>query len=937
MYNHRGFSQPSCPSSVEISSGRDDWPCRREHSCRVPSPPDQTDCPHRSLCRSLARHLGPIEAAYGPSIKVTLSETSTSIVVRAEQQFHHEERHRLTLRKHFCELIADASPATGLVMDCQPFRGVDEKFGQYLGFVDLRTTQFHVESTQPRSPIAMGLLAPPRKYRNNPDVVLITNNYGPLFGGPAVDATLYSMHDELGGAMCAQASITMAVGMLCDRGARVKGEFTVTYLGSDWIAAPAEPPNDCIARRADYPIAESFIIGGLRPDQCLRALDSPGTGVAPRLVWVQIGENRISNSVLERIIRANLRARFPVIAFVSTSAWYDMGEECDDVRSGHAVVLIGYRRLPRPEPVSHGDEERFIVHDPGQQPFDEVTVGTVFDSAWRFQKNRTDAIDPILKDDEHLFLLPVADCRIHIHLDECIRYLRSERFEASDRLRAIIVEMPDWYQDTCAAEFQRFAFGLESADGHELEMDLIDRQDLGYFLADSESPPVNQELRRHFKSPLLEGRRFWAVSGRRWQRLEFLVLFDAECECDPDETDPGGRALRLALVVRTGPNGAPAVQTIFERLSARAGCKPEREAAVAATPDREELPELEPCVMTSCSDRPLREFLADVTHVSGVRWFEPLLLRNADINELRDRGILSATHVNAAPTRIVADDDLVGPLTDWLASTFNGVRADLDDDRKPKIACLATYFPDVSSPNEDSRRSSVRAIANSVRIALELESNGLMPNGARVEIVAGARVDACPCAACKNEKRCFTFLPEVKRRLLLDSLRDVVRDVRNTHPDKSFQICVEVEPGETYFVNRARAIDKLLEDVESDADQLLQHHVFLNLDITHMMSCTPRVSADRLARWRHRIAHSHACDQPSMHTIDQPLGVHNAVCQFESEYLPYFRVLAQAARDNSRSYSGVVSVELEANDRNEFIYRSVSAVRHLAGLTVQRG
>ena len=78
---------------------------------------------------------------------------------------------------------------------------------------------------------ALGVLAVPKYYLHDPAAVLISGDYGPVFGGPAFPAGVYSMHDpDAGGGYCAQAAVIMALGLLVDRGAQVTGSHTLTYL-----------------------------------------------------------------------------------------------------------------------------------------------------------------------------------------------------------------------------------------------------------------------------------------------------------------------------------------------------------------------------------------------------------------------------------------------------------------------------------------------------------------------------------------------------------------------------------------------------------------------------------------------------------------------------------------------------------------------------------
>ncbi len=97
------FSTTGIPLT-DVFSWRKERPCRFEH----PSQPKALTacppmCPYRRECDSTAGRL-PLSLAYGRAIRVTLTEESSSIVVRSEHLYNKDERHRLCLRKHIYEL-----------------------------------------------------------------------------------------------------------------------------------------------------------------------------------------------------------------------------------------------------------------------------------------------------------------------------------------------------------------------------------------------------------------------------------------------------------------------------------------------------------------------------------------------------------------------------------------------------------------------------------------------------------------------------------------------------------------------------------------------------------------------------------------------------------------------------------------------------------------
>lgn len=66
-------------------------------------------CPYRDECEATSK-LAPLWRAFGSHVRVTLVEPSANLVVRAEQQVHQLERHRVSLRRHLYETTSDLTP-----------------------------------------------------------------------------------------------------------------------------------------------------------------------------------------------------------------------------------------------------------------------------------------------------------------------------------------------------------------------------------------------------------------------------------------------------------------------------------------------------------------------------------------------------------------------------------------------------------------------------------------------------------------------------------------------------------------------------------------------------------------------------------------------------------------------------------------------------------
>jgi hypothetical protein len=483
---------------------------------------------------------------------VSLAELSSSIIVRSEHQYNREERWRLSLRKHLYELhenkphvvngssaqhsltggvitalrhrnvtplvveklspLVDKEPMdqnsfqlalrevlsedelakhqsmilqySSSAMRCHPIEGTD-RFDRYLGFLDMRPNSM-------RSPLAMALLAPPRRFVHDRDCFVITGEYGPLFGATGFPCSVYSMHDpDTGGARCGQASVIMALGALADRGAGFLGSYTLTYLAKAQKAAPFTPPPsnpDCLAREvvaeADPP--RGFEIGGLKPEEMCDLLKN--RNVSPSLIVVPSrGKRQRSDYLAFRLIEAYVRARFPVIMAVNCVKWWWWRPRDEP----HAVIVIGVRGSS-----SNPGDNSLIVHDPGYIPFLERPVGECLLAAYAYDKK------------DSVWMVAVADHDISRHAFDCITSL--------DRAMA-----GRFYDE----------FSPESPEEHRgYRIDLVLRDDLIPHIFRSNEFPDGRarfaQLRREIESRLPRVR-FWCISAVTAKGNRWVWLFDA--------------------------------------------------------------------------------------------------------------------------------------------------------------------------------------------------------------------------------------------------------------------------------------------------------------------------------------------------------------------------------------------------------------------------
>ncbi len=129
-------------------------------------------------------------------------------------------------------------------------------------------------------------------------------------------------------------------------------------------------------------------------------------------------------------------------------------------------------------------------------------------------------------------------------------------------------------------------------------------------------------------------------------------------------------------------------------------------------------------------------------------------------------------------------------------------------------------------------------------------------------------------------------------------------------------------------------------NVQSKNGHRLADHVGLNVDIAHMRIAGVKVEQDvkkpgeSLRDHIGRIVHSHICDNPKMHTRDQPIGSWHSAEYDAEEWMPFLNLLSDAAshvdkREYNLPFSGAVSLELEGCDRLRWIHQSLSDLKYL--------
>ena len=977
------------------------------------SPSTPKECPHRRYCQGAAVSLQRLAQpqVYGP-VQVTLTEPSSSIVVRSEHQYNKQARQRLSLRKHFYEL-SPGSPATSQTLhsfrvtegahlaleelgrdlpseekenhkavltairslegkefkNLSDYRaaarnatlenGMDEEeldgyspfidlavssafrcqqispgdsYGEYLGFVDLR--RYSVQS-----PLAMGLLVPPKRYRINPGASVIVGNYGPFFGAWPFACSPYVMHDpETGGSTCAEACLIMAMTFLSDRKALIKGSHTLTYLAKKDSAECRERPEagaECLWAEKTYPPEGSFPVdAGLDPQECASILQKEShLRVSAYLFCGKHRSDEAYDRLISRVIQCYIHVRFPVIFFVDTEKWW--GEVKPE--SGHAVVVVGTRRTgPGPDDIS------FIVHDPGDVPFMERTQEECLAAGYRFYSDTaTRTWDyPVIQ------AIFAADHKVTRHFLECIHELEEHgatRLGAHDALWNLVQDKKDYRiflldRDVIpevVLPTESILSGTGASAGERSRMLAI----------------LSGNQRETSRSgELFPPARYWCIAFYEGKTLVSLWLFGAE-------TTAGRKYVRYAEIVPDGLYGFKCDDPKFGIAPAKRGAKPTKQTAssthVSASaevqaghppkatgqPTKGASTPLTPSVMTSSSILSLPALAAELRVVQGHSHFDLFLLRDIDLEELERRksvSLQSFRRPNANPwespdlTSILANKEVFEQVRSWLIETCKKLKK---GDPQFSVKALATYFPDITSLVPKRREESINALVHSCLLAIDMKEEGIL-EAPIIEIVCGNLLDPCDCDRCsgrsEDKRRTFFSTPDSKRKLLLDTLALVVKEVYTHHTSRvpEFVIALELEPGETYVLNGMKVINQLFEDIETNNRPKLGSHIGLNLDIAHMRIAG--VDAEELQRHSERIVHAHIADHPGMHTRDQPVGTWTPIHVDDEGFYPYLRLMSQRDKESAFPSSNAFALELEGCGRMSWIHRSLNAMRYLA-------
>ena len=957
------FSNICPPPAAVVTLGPDD--CRSLYSSAFAT------CQYVDNCgQHTPKLLNRLRLTYSSSIKVTMSEPSSSVVVRSEHQFNREERLRLSMRKHFYEL---ESPRSNTVANACESLQDDDRFGRYLGFVDLR--MYPTEA-----PLAMGLLTPPRRFRHNDRVNLALGEYGPIFGGPSFSSSVYAFQDpESGGAYCSHSSMVMALAALSDRGALLAGAFTLAYVAALVSQKPKSTNSgtDCVGVYATPKL--TFSVDPITPEELSEVFAKFEATALDIRLYISIDE--AYGRLFEKLVRAYVTARLPIILYVDSVAWWPEkrdelmkrafedyeqkeGRKIDDAErmnlctrtangdakvwpEAHTINIVGYRQRADGRGLIS-----LIVHDPGSRPYFERSLEFCIAAACDIP-GYSGQLSAVL----------AGPSRLRAHATKCIEWLCRPSIKGS-RSHSLDYEL---FQGYYRAQY-----------GSDYDIQLVHRNDIIELImplvptaGDASYIKNYADIRERLKAviDLVAPGWLWSISGfDQTGRLEVFWLFSSE------DMDSQGN---VKLLLRVDCAGIMTFDKIVENAVMIDTSSPYlmgRHSAFPTTVDVEPavIAEVVPVdkrlscsVITSSSDFPLSGMVRQLGDISNLKTVDLYLLRDIDVREIMElknqeewTDPAGQTNVKTI-TRLMANAD-VGKLGDWILDQFDDVGSGPPASAatggktkarllKSRIAAFATYFPDLSYPcalkqddGQNRRMWAIDALANCVRLACRLHKEKLSETEVPfaspiIEIVCGVRLDRCHCSSCQD-KIIWEFDDEAKFNILFTSLTEVCQRVDQDESDRgvSYKFALELEPGLTYAL-RDEATLKTAARLLLQKYPQLADRVGLNLDIAHWRAA--RVPLELLSEripestltppqtYGDLVVHSHICDlPPQMHSRDQPLGRWDPI---DSKGDGHAAWLSRLAKYAGRDFSRHVAVELEGCGRIDWVHRSIASLRQV--------
>ena len=244
-----------------------------------------------------------------------------------------------------------------------------------------------------------------------------------------------------------------------------------------------------------------------------------------------------------------------------------------------------------------------------------------------------------------------------------------------------------------------------------------------------------------------------------------------------------------------------------------------------------------------------------------------------------------------------------------------------------EIPAIATFFPDISSKDENKRKHAAQALVGSVKLASNIGAGV-------VEFVLGRRVERCDQSNKDNGVKC-DFVHTSESNVLIDAAIETIHEhVFEELKETNTRLAVEIEPGFSYVLNNKNSVDYFLKCVREKG---MEDYVGLNLDIGHLMILAnspikhERILPENVWLWHDSVFHAHISDNVGYHFRDLVPGtIHDLEgSSGEAHVFETWIKLCNEIAQTNKKFSGYIALELEGCGRIQWVQRSLLRLGYL--------
>jgi hypothetical protein len=608
------------------------------------------------------------------------------------------------------------------------------------------------------------------------------------------------------------------------------------------------------------------------------------------------------------------------------------------VAEHHAITVVGCskRKHLRPERIKHSanhaaqwniPESTYIYQDSSFMPFTSVNARVLLSAGYRAPEART--IEGGSSQGLHPQIISVTPPAVTVPL---LNWIDDQEVKHDGLLR-IMAFYPAFSRYRTLPE-QR-SFYLMQLDDPRLEGRLLE------FFTIAQAEKVGPHLEQ-LKN--LSNRMPWAEKGKRWVWLEvgvrekgmgagihkLIKVWDAQvdlsilCSLRSNAARPFD-LLRGVLELPYSGDGAwnwnPCEAAPTRPTSATTTTTTTE--SEATPPKKDELGEVLPALISSFEFRgrhAVQHFLPE-----KAKFIEYYACMHGDLSEYfgeEFRRHPSALHVLAGMGERVDADDQAEKFGEWLRDSFP----------HRHVIAIATFFPEITSPDESLRKAALHAIQFLVKTARHLPRFAQRPfvielvSGSMVESVAKRRDQHIPekDRLPDDQRLSFGMLPRSSYRKNVEGVLSDFAAVADEALAADVLFAIELEPGPLFRVNSAETLETLCEAIALHPAEGVKRTMGVNLDIPHWAILsrpnpgeTKRITSEWLRSTPavlNRVVHAHISDHGIGHLSDLFL-----TCQSKEEFFrPWLEILRRRSFVTAKPpfkglpFSGFISIEHEA-------------------------